>query len=155
MKRLFIIIVSVFAASAMHGQVRCSTDYPDLELKYKRTTVSGSNVYVDFTLTYHGKDEMGIRISDGNNTIFYDDEGNIYKGQGLSGMGERKNNNIIADVGNANSDYGLLPSGIPIKLRMLIKNVDEYATSFPKIIIGFSSYGWYEMQISNVPIPRE
>lgn len=155
MKRLFIIIVSVFAASAMHGQVRCSTDYPDLELKYKRTTVSGSNVSVDFTLTYHGKDEMEIRISDGNNTIFYDDEGNIYKGQGLSGMGERKNNNIIADVGNANSDYGLLPSGIPIKLRMLIKNVDEYATSFPKIIIGFSSYGWYEMQISNVPIPRE
>lgn len=142
-------------ASVAFGQVQCSTDYPDLELRYKRTTVSGNNVYVDFILTYHGKDEIGIRISDGNNTIFYDDEGNIYKGQGLSGMGERRNNNIIADVGNANSDYGVLPSGIPVKLRMLIKNVDEFATSFPKIIITFTSYGVYEMHISNVPIPRE
>lgn len=132
--------------------MKCSTDLPDLELKYKRTTVSGNNVYVDFVMTYYGKDEMEIKVYNGSRTIFYDDEGNIYRGIGVA---DSVNSKITADVGNADSSYGALPSGIPVKLRMLIKGVDEFATSFPKVTIAFYSNGEHEMHISNVPIPRD
>lgn len=153
MKRIIIIVIALCYTYISYGQIRCTTDYPDLEIKYKRTTVSGNNVYVDFVMTYYGKDEMEITVIDGHQTLFYDDEGNIYKGQG---SGNSPYSKIIADVGNTDSSTAVLPSGIPVKLRLTVKEVDEFSTSFTKAKISFiSSSKWYEMQIGNVPIPRD
>ena len=73
MKRTICILVTFIFVSNLLAQVKCIVDYPDLNVTYKRTTVSESEVTIDFLLLYCGKQPIWTTFS---SATFYDDEGN-------------------------------------------------------------------------------
>ncbi len=161
MKKLFIIVISLLFASTAFAQVKCVSCDTDFEMTYKRSFVSNNAVIVDFLITYHGqgtaaygKNRTSIKVTQGANTCIYDDEGNIYKGY-MTVEGDPTN--IIANVGNSGTCYAELESGIPVKLRITVKDVDEYATSFVKMNL-YCTFGYGDgsgiISATNIPIPR-
>ena len=156
MKRLFTLIIAICAVSisAAFGQVKCISSNMDFEMTYKRTFVSNNAVVVDFVITYNGNGNRYFEISEGNETYIYDDEGNVYRGTNIAGWEPA---NIIVNVGNTGKRGTELPSGVPVKVRITIKDVDEFATLFPKMDLSCyfgDGKGWHPISISNVPIPR-
>ncbi len=154
MKKIITFLIFTFFSICAFGQVKCILDNPDYEMKYKRTTVNNSDVIMDFTITYHGRGQGYFYIEEGLGN-FYDDEGNIYNAR-KNPVGDRIN--LFVDIGNSGRCGQYLESGIPIKVRIRLKDVDDFATEFVKINLEckfvenkpFSSF-----TITNVPIPRE
>lgn len=108
---------------------------------------------MDFTMVYNGKEEGYIHLYE-DNAHFYDDEGNIYEARKTI---EGLRINMIADIGNTGKPWAYIEPGIPVKVRITLKDVDEFATKFVKIRLdcahdthSFSK----EITITNVPIPR-
>lgn len=153
MKKIIITLLFIVSSLVSYGQVKCICEEPEYEMVYKRTVVRNNDVIMDFTMTYHGKGNGFLAIYE-NNATFYDDEGNIYEARQTI-EGDRIN--MIADIGNTGKPVQYLESGIPIKVRITLKDVDEFATKFVKIRLS-CAHGEFaessEVLISNVPIPR-
>lgn len=155
MKKLILIILGFLTCITAFGQVKCVSSNVDFEMSYKRTIVSNNAVIVDFLITYYGNGSREFSIEEGNTTIVYDDEGNIYRGYTTAG---NTPTNIFANIGNSGSNKVVLQSEVPVKVRLTIKDVDEYATLFPKMELSCyfgDGKGWHPITISNVPIPRD
>jgi hypothetical protein len=137
---LFIVLCSTIIASA---QVKCTSSNPDYTIAYKRTIVADNTVFVDFTVTYYGNEQVYFRIYDPK---IYDDEGNIYSFSSYN----------VVNVGNTGKNGADIEPDIPIKVRIPIKNVDEFATLFNKMILPYGNgYDKNTFTITNVPIPRD
>lgn len=137
---LFIVLCSTIIASA---QVKCTSSNPDYTIAYKRTIVADNTVFVDFTVTYYGNEQVYFRIYDPQ---IYDDEGNIYSFSSYN----------VVNVGNTGKNGADIEPDIPIKVRIPIKNVDEFATLFNKMILPYGNgYDKNTFTIINVPIPRD
>lgn len=137
---LFIVLCSTIIASA---QVKCTSSNPDYKIAYKRTIVADNTVFVDFTVTYYGDEQVYFRIY---GPQIYDDEGNIYSFDSYN----------VVNVGNTGKNGADIEPDIPIKVRIPIKNVDEFATLFNKMILPYGNgYDKNTFTITNVPIPRD
>lgn len=144
MKKIFITaLVALISVSAM-SQVRCVSSNPDYKLTYKRSFTAGNNVITDFLVTYYGKGtkEFGVYPM-----TVYDDEGNVYN-FGSNGTG-------CVDIGNTGENIISIEPDTPVKIRITVKNVDEYSTLLRKMIMPYGNgYDKNTFTITNIPIPR-
>ena len=159
MKRLLLFVaVALSVAVASAQSVKFSA--PDVEVKFKRCIAMGSNAYIDLVMTnWTGKDLNPYcynRVSlDGVNhfTSAYDDEGNMYKGF----------TNLSVLVGGENVSNGrfAFPREIPVKIRVYIKNLNEYASEIKLLKLAFIGmvptdyYGYAVLEIRGIPITRQ
>lgn len=165
MKKLILILTTLLVASASYGQ-SIKFSVPGIEVTYKRCIATGTSAYVDFIMTnWTGKEIQGTSFSEENMygyenycTVVYDDEGNIYRpGGGMASV-------TIGDdtfVPSLASRRFALPSGVPVKFRVRLINVDEFATELTLLKMNFreldegTTYGASLLEIRNIPISRQ
>lgn len=165
MKKILLILMAMCAfglhnVSAQDAPLKIETGHPDFKIQIKRCAASGNTVILDMIFKNEGVTDSGnIQIYvdsygfpyDQWNLNAYDDEGNLYK------KGAR--------VKFANSQYramidgGMeLVSGVPVKVSIKIPNVEETATSFPKVtflvVNDLWGIGGKPVEIRNLPIIR-
>lgn len=139
---------------------------PGIEITYKRCIATGTSAYIDFVMTnWTGKEIQGLSLSsevmagyEEYVTVVYDDEGNIYKpGSGISSV-------KIADdtfTPSLSARPFALPSEVPVKFRVRLTNVDEFAAEFKLLKMNFRGldegtvYGVSLLQIRDIPIIRQ
>ena len=165
MKRFFLSAVMLLMLSLIvNAQIKTSRQYIpiDIDIKVKRCVVSGAQGYIDLVFTNHTgafvKDVMvqssETCLSKNNETIVYDDEGNVYRYTYKGGI-----YNII--FGGESGQYNMvnLPEDVPVKMRIELENVSEYATEFTMLNIAFRNisshyYGVGSVTFRNIPITR-
>lgn len=169
MKRLFavacIVLMTVSIASA---QTTITFDNPDITFTFKRCTCSGKIAYIDFLVTnntesdcngYVKYDEEKCAGFPGYYTAAYDDEGNIYTAH--SEICKISKINIAGASPSYIDNYLFnLPVGVPVKMRVTLSGVDEYAAEITLLKITFRNmrspnvYGIALMEARNIPITR-
>lgn len=166
MKKIIMFLMAIFAlglqnVSAQDAPLKIVTNHPDFNIKINRCAASGNTVIIDMIFRNDGATDSGdISIytdsygwpHDDWNLTAYDDEGNSYY------RGCR--------VKFAKMDYapmikgGIeLIAGVPVKVSLKIPNVEETATSFPKITFKVENKLWgigeKPIEIRNLPITRK
>ena len=158
MKRLFVTIVLLFTCLIYAGaQVKVSSGSTSIDVAVKRAIAEGDDVIIDLMITSHGSWEK-IIISTGNmfpSSRLYDDEGNLYQ----SG-----NRDVMMFEADGKRDYWfpelVIERDVPRKMRVIVKNVDEYATEFTKAYFHYYANkvdfreNEHIINISNLPITR-
>lgn len=147
-------------ATEEEKKMTLKTGHPDIEVQIKRCIVQGSDAIIDFMITSHTKWEViNFRMEFPQ---FFDDEGNLYN--------NKKNRRIYYEIdGDRESEAGygalreiknlIVEEDIPRKVRIIVKDVDEYASAFLSMTIPY--YGnsnedlSYSITIKNLPITRE
>lgn len=171
MKKLLFSALMLIAMSVLSmplaAQVKISRQYTpfDLDVQVKRCVVSGNQGYIDLVFNNHtGKflsrvavmHEEHISGYDKNNaTIAYDDEGTVYKYECSGGIYQ------ITFGGGGTCDWTQadLPEDVPVKMRIELKGVSEFATEFTMLNLTFRNisswnYGIGSLTFRNIPITR-
>lgn len=145
-------------------QTKVSSSSSNLEVQVKRAIENGTDIYVDLLITSTGSLKF-IEINThstasaiggaGAGFCFYDDEGRMYQSGAETTM--------LFEI-DGNRTYWFprlyLEKGVPRKMRIIVKDVDEYATSFTTARIRYlpdgSPYSTDEgsIVIKNLPISR-
>lgn len=165
MKKSFLSVVMLFILSMVaNAQIKTSRQYIpiDVDIKVKRCVVSGSQGYIDLLFTnYTGEfiKKVVVQSSEtcldkNNETIVYDDEGNVYKYTYGGGI-------YKITFGGESSQYNgtNLPEDVPVKMRIELEGISEYATEFTMLNIAFRNisshyYGVGSVTFRNIPITR-
>lgn len=97
----------------------------DLQFTLDGCTISGTTATINYTVVYTGSGDMDFKIYESGHGASYvfDDLGNEYIGADVS-------------VGAAGPDWvagKTLPSGVPVKCSIVVKNVDTNASLFSAI----------------------
>ena len=128
------------------SQVKVGVESSGLEVKVKRAVAQGDNVFIDLMITNCANyDSIAFNLWDSK---VYDDEGNEYTRDALSKEGP--------------SSYGGkidIPRDVPRKVRIVVHNVDEYASGFTLAKIIYEVYnpgsaGPRTLTIKNLPITK-
>ena len=133
--------------SSAFAQVKITSGVAGIEFAVKRAFADGDNVCIDLLITNRSNYEsifFNLYYSK-----LYDDEGNEYTENALSREGPQTIGGKID-----------IPRDIPRKVRIVIKNVDEYATSFLLVKLAYEVYnptssGTKTLSIKNLPIIRD
>ena len=132
MKRFLLftsLLVSTWTIS--FAQASVSTGHPSLSVDVKRCFANGQNVYVDMIFTVNNNwDRVVLENASGDYASFvFDDEGNSYT------------NKFYFEIDGKSSSYqgwiDIAPD-VPRKMRLVISNVDEYASSLSLIKLSYS-----------------
>ena len=159
-KIILTLLFSVLCMNLMVAQVKIVCSSPGIEAKYKRAFIHGNTATIHFTLTnFTGADLNPYLTSSigrfGGKSEAYDDEGNYYD------VDHKKMEVRIADatlVAQYYDEKFSFPDGVTVKGVVTIKNVDEYVTSFTRIVITFRNFGpsGYEtITLKNIPLLRD
>ena len=150
MKKIILLAITALITFTATAQVKIYSGDPNIDIKYKRTIVSGNTVIIDFLMTNLLRTEIEACLYNFVNLSFTDDEGNMYGNQ-----------NFKINVGNSGKETGVFSPGIPLKVRLTLTNIDEYATAITSIIYPYYYYPSPSinsvdrtMKIYNIPIPR-
>jgi len=147
MKRLILFIVALLSVNILsYAQTTVNSGAPEIDIAVKRAFARGNDVCVDLTITNNSNwSSISFNLWDSK---VYDDEGNEYTKNSLSKDGP--------------STYGGkidIPREVPRRVRIVVANVDEYASSFTLMKIEYE--GWNPssnprtLTIKNLPIIRD
>ena len=165
MKKLSLLLVAMTIALSAYAQ-SITFSVPGIEVTYRRCIGSGTSAYVDFIMTnWTGEEIQGSSLSseamagyENYVTVAYDDEGNVYRpGSGISSV---KIGDDIFTPSLAARPFAL-PVGVPVKFRVRLSNVDEFATEFKLLKMNFrgldegTDYGVSRLEIRDIPITRQ
>lgn len=144
--------------SGFHGndRLRVQTAIDGLSVKVKTCEADANgNVILTFTLENQTNKDASTNGFYASSSRANDDEGNEYIGK------EYSNSPILFSKGNE-LDYRYyldvnLPSGIPVKYKMKIIDVDPAARMLRLVTINLGGYGnWHgNINLHNIPITRE
>ena len=155
MKRFFVALTALLGiVSLCFAQSKISSGNPDVDITVKRALEVGNDVIIDIVITCHNNWNSIQLLGHDDGVwapIVFDDEGNVYKGTGMTGK-------LLYEVDGSRNYYnrGLdVTRDVPRKFRLVVKNVDEYATSFASIKIPYLGNGTFTMVIKDLPITRE
>lgn len=159
MKRFFLtLLFSIISVTFVFAQLKVSSGNSSVEVVPKRAIEEGNDVFVDIVVTCHNKwNKIELAGQDDGvwAPIVFDDEGNAYKGTGMTGR-------LQFEVDDSRQYYGRvvdIAPDVPRKIRLIVKGVDEYASSFSSIKIPYFGNGsnatTYNIIIKNLPITRE
>lgn len=172
MKKLLLSLAFVLTSICAFSQVKVSINYLDVDVVFKRCIMKGDLAYVDFIMTNNtGKDikttpSWGCRM-DGVIKEFsaYDDEGNVYKCERYDkAVGKIQSFTIGGDTYSGshltgNDESTFIPSGIPIKCRVVLSKVDGYATRFSLLRVTFKYFGQNSdsvlIEFKDIPFVRQ
>ncbi len=161
MKRFLLLFALIFPSLTLSAQVKVNSGSPDVEVEVKRAVEKGGDVYVDLIFTTSAGSLSYIEINTHNaqsttpGCRFFDDEGTMYQSGEESTM-------LFEVDGNRTHWFPRLQleKDVPRKMRIVIKNVDEYATAFQSVRIPYLLYyGRYrkadaEITIKKLPVSR-
>lgn len=166
MKKLFLSLAFALISICAFSQVKVSINYPDVDVVFKRCIVKGNIAYVDFVMTNNSNEELEIQPRASNadsDWSTYDDEGNVYRPSESSKRNQLSFSLAGITIGNLcyNFSYITLPVGIPLKGRLQITGVDDFATQF--ILVGMKGHvngsrsggSSAIIQLKNIPITRQ
>lgn len=166
MKKLVLFLTAIAVGCFCVQAQTVTFTNPDIKVEFKRCICSGRTMYVDFVMTnWSGKDMTGRRTdkenmysyADAYFTAAFDDEGNVYKpAYGITSV------RIGAEVfrGMDGGSFAL-PSEIPVKIRVNLTDVDEFATEISLLKLTFRSmdpdtpYGVAMLEAKHIPIVRQ
>jgi len=157
MKRFIILLSCLFlSVPQVFSQVQVSSGNPELDVQVKRAVAEGNDVFIDLMITCYADWDV-IRLIHRDRLCFFDDEGVLYHGDEYNGGIIR----IFFFIdGEKNSGHALLKVArdVPRKLRILVKDVNEYAASFTYIKIPYVANDHGDeayIVIRNLPISRD
>lgn len=160
MKRLVSIFLffmaALFSLNAQSEKTAMEVDPGStaIDVVVKRCFAQGNDVMMDLVVT--GKSRWKVVAFLNNHCIFYDDEGNRYTG-GLVNMGYQLLFEV--DKNRHNQCHLDIERDIPRKVRLILKDVDEYAASFPLIKLRYygdnTSSNDCTIVIKYLPIDRD
>lgn len=154
MKRILLTaLLGLFAVTAASAQTTVDSGHSSIEVAVKRAFASGSDVCIDLIITSRGNWDKIVLHGDSE---FYDDEGSRYT-SGIHyrdyGVYFERDNERMGGACQLN-----IVKDIPRKLRIIVKNVDEYASSFLLIKLPYlgnnTTLNSCTMTIKNLPITR-
>lgn len=163
-KNIFSVLMLLMLSLVANAQIKTSRQYIpiDIDIKVKRCVVSGSQGYIDLVFTNNTGEfikNVVVQSSEtcldkNNETIVYDDEGNVYKYAYQGGI--RK---IIFGGDDSQFNFTNLPEDVPVKMRIELEDISEYATEFTMLNIAFRNisshyYGVGSVTFRNIPITR-
>ena len=163
-KAIFSVLMLLMLSLVANAQIKTSRQYIPIDIysKVKSCVVSGSQGYIDLVFTNNTGEfikKVVVQSSEtcldkNNETIVYDDEGNVYRYTYKGGI-----YNII--FGGESGQYNMvnLPEDVPVKMRIELENVSEFATEFTMLNIAFRNisshyYGVGSVTFRNIPITR-
>lgn len=89
MKRFFLSVMLLLAVSlSAFSQVKVSSGNTSVDVSVKRALAVGDDVVIDFVITCHNKWTKIQLLGQDDGVwapIVFDDEGNVYKGTGMTG----------------------------------------------------------------------
>ena len=167
-KTLF--FLSAVFSSLVLAQAQDSVTFsnPDISFVFKRCTCSGSTAYIDFMVTNQSDTDirgfLNYTSESGSDyaayyTAAYDDEGNVYR---IQNQNNKLSGIVIGGSGPGyQSGFSFdLPKGIPVKMRITLTGVDEYATKISLLKVAFRdmktpiAYGIALLEARGLPITR-
>ena len=158
MKRIILAIVVLLSSFIYAGaQAKVSSGSSSIDVAVKRAFSEGDDVVIDLLITSHCNWKKLI-FSTSNmypSCRFYDVEGNLYQ------SGDSK---VMMFEVDGNRSYWfpelVIERDVPRKFRIIVKNVDEYATEFTKAYFHYyaDKTDFVENErvitIKNLPITR-
>ena len=99
----------------------------DLQFTLNSCTISGTTATINYTATYTGSGDIDLSLERPGysswSSYIYDDLGNQYS------------NDVTVSIGNESGGWvrNVIPSGVPVKCSIVVKNVDANASMFPSI----------------------
>lgn len=126
-RKIIVLSILLSVAATAFAQVKVSHSSSGIEFNVKRAFARGDEVCIDLLITNRSNYESIAFNLWGSKC--YDDEGNEYTKNALSKEGP-------ATVGGKID----IPRDVPRKIRVIIKNVDEYASAFPLIKLEYEIY---------------
>ena len=148
MKHLIVTIILLITGFVYSGaQVRVDSGATEVEMKVKRAFSRGNDVCIDLIVTgLSSWENIAFWWLDSERKI-YDDEGNFY---------ERKQ--IYFEADGERKDIIPIERGIARKVRIVVKDVDEYASSFALIKLRYYGNNTSDnprmLTIRDLPITR-
>ncbi len=138
MRKLLLAAVAVFVtAFSANAQVKIESPHPDLDIKITRCAYASGTVVIDMVITNFGPDEV-LGLRDGNVSA-YDDDGNGYNGNNSEIRYGFVNQGLKRAGGGSSTPTFAFPQDVPLKFRIQLSNINNYATKFSLLSIGFSS----------------
>lgn len=130
--------------------------HPDVDVEFIKCQMVGTNAIIDLTLTNNNSNDGEICLAGGNydngHAEAFDDQGNSYSKSNFAVSLANKEQQTWVACSN-------FPSGITIKCRFTIENINKDATTFKKISVfgGCKALGFDEQPfiLHNVPITRQ
>ena len=150
MKKVIVFLVLILLSSPSFSQVVVDPGASEIGVAVKRTHTEGQSVVIDLMVTCYASAWRRIGFGDDKSSV-YDDEGNLYR----LGSGS-----IVIQGDNSWGELQV-EKDIPRKMKVIVKNVDEYATAFPLIKLYYSASGdnggikQSLVTIKNLPIQRQ
>lgn len=132
---------------------RIVTGHPDFKIEIKRCAASGTNVVLDLVVTNVGANDVKeFKVhGSGYATKFYDNLGNIYEKDIYVKIANKEYTSSIHEI--------RLVSGLATNFSILVKDVDQRATSFALVEPDIYSTDWgitnQTVKLRNIPITRE
>lgn len=131
------------------GKLRVTTEHEGLKVKVKSCIVDqDDNAIIEFSVENQTNSDSNINFYRSDSEV-YDDEGTCYTSKFIS---------YSSSNGQFDSDFSVgIPSGIPVKARMRIKNIDPNASMLKLVNIDALVGGMKRayIQIRNLPLTRE
>lgn len=147
------IAVMLTACMSLQAQ-KVDTGHPDFKVKVTRCEASGKTVVIDMLWENTGSKDVYITCRTYGSSA-YDDEGNKFSGNGPLKIMFGNNGYYKDDLTD------LLPSDLPVKVRLQIKDVPVSATMFRRVDINIYSNEWGGLdgprilKLTNIPISHE
>lgn len=140
---------AVVGESSQRSNVKIITNHPDFKVRIQRCEVSGRTCVIDLIMENVGYQDVKLMYWTNGSSV-YDDEGNQYAAPRVL-------------IGQADVYYGYtsLLANVPVKARITIEGVAEFATMFRRIDIRLHCEQWglgynnKNLVLMNVPITRE
>lgn len=132
MKKLSALLTVCLISAASFAQVSVSSGPPSIDVQVKRTIANGDDVSIDRMIT--GRSTRSVIAFLDNHCMFYDDEGNLFPG-GI----QDQNYKIFFEWDGKRYGQCHLPIERDIlrKVRIIVKDVDEYAPAFSLIKLHY------------------
>lgn len=151
MKRFILFIFMLLSISEATAQVRIVSPLPDLNIRITQCKLNNTSLILDFVVVNQEKDRSFAMVSYWNGTYAIDDEGNKY-------FSHNREEEIIT-IGLPNdpeTDFNCnYPTDVPIKIRMIVNNVDPMAASLAIVSISTNLGSNKNIVFKNVPINKD
>lgn len=146
MKKVVLLLSLLLFTIAAFAQTTINSGDPALEMTVKRTFIRGNDACIDILVVGHNSWEC-ISFWWIERQV-YDDEGNFYEKDNVSFEVDGKTSSIIR-----------IARDIPRKMRIVVHNIDDYASSFPLIKLTYdgnnTNANTRTMVIKGLPITRD
>lgn len=122
------------------NKIRVVSHHPDLTVEVQKVSIDQQGYWIDATITNLSENDEKVNIN--TNLRAYDDEGNIYEEHG-------RNRDMRMYVGNSKNPTNwngqqqaiVLPSEVPIKVRILLMGMPKKAKGIRRLDWGLYSDG--------------